>query len=500
MKKILLILFVLITANAQAQYLKRYGGTGWTNTLHGEWFYNAHPSFGASDSLKIVDYAELWRAINVGGGGSAAIGSVVTGATQGSILYAGTGGILQQSNSSLFYDSTNNRVGIGTNTPSSRLDLTTTAIGVTQNNAYGISLVNPDAAAAGAQQMSPGLRLRGNGWKTNATAASQTVDWLIDVLPVQGAASPTSTLQFKSSINGAAYTLPVSFSSAGGVSATSASITSNVVAGGILAISTGNLGFSGSSRFNAPSDGNLLMIGQSGSGFNMLSFGGTTASFFGIKRSGTTGQVRLANDSDWGGWETGTLTTHSTVTMNNNPAGAATDLILVKRTDSTVGTIAASTFALADLSNTTGVLGVANGGTGNSSFTAYGLIAAGTTSTGPLQQVSGTGTSEQILVSSGAGAIPSWQTSRIKGQTTWDPASIGANSSTSTTFAVTGAELGDPVVISKTSGSYSNGELYFAFVSSADNVTIRLQNTSGGTFDIAEATYNVIVLKYTIFP
>jgi hypothetical protein len=58
-----------------------------------------------------------------------------------------------------------------------------------------------------------------------------------------------------------------------------------------------------------------------------------------------------------------------------------------------------------------GTLAVGNGGTGLATTTAYGLIAAGTTATGNFQQVSGTGSSGQVLTSNGAGALPSWQTS-----------------------------------------------------------------------------------------
>lgn len=56
----------------------------------------------------------------------------------------------------------------------------------------------------------------------------------------------------------------------------------------------------------------------------------------------------------------------------------------------------------------TGTLNVAHGGTGDTSFTAYSVITGGTTSTAPLQNVSGVGTLNQILTSNGAGALPSW--------------------------------------------------------------------------------------------
>lgn len=55
-------------------------------------------------------------------------------------------------------------------------------------------------------------------------------------------------------------------------------------------------------------------------------------------------------------------------------------------------------------------LPVANGGTGDTSTVPYALLAGGTTSTGALQQISGLGTSGQVLTSNGTGALPTWQT------------------------------------------------------------------------------------------
>lgn len=69
------------------------------------------------------------------------------------------------------------------------------------------------------------------------------------------------------------------------------------------------------------------------------------------------------------------------------------------------------------LTNCTG-LPVAGGGTGDSSFTAYAIIAGGTTSTGALQNVSGVGTSGQVLTSNGASALPTWQAASGGGFTT----------------------------------------------------------------------------------
>mgnify|MGYP002713209083 CR=1 FL=1 len=95
-----------------------------------------------------------------------------------------------------------------------------------------------------------------------------------------------------------------------------------------------------------------------------------------------------------------------------NLAAAVTDETgsgaLVFATSPTLVTPNIGTPSAGTLTNCTG-LPVAGGGTGNSTFTAYSVICAGTTATGAFQNVSGVGTSGQVLTSNGAGALPSWQ-------------------------------------------------------------------------------------------
>jgi len=57
-----------------------------------------------------------------------------------------------------------------------------------------------------------------------------------------------------------------------------------------------------------------------------------------------------------------------------------------------------------------GTLAVDQGGTGATSQTAYAVLAGGTTSTGAYQSVASVGTSGQVLMSNGAGALPTFQT------------------------------------------------------------------------------------------
>lgn len=69
-----------------------------------------------------------------------------------------------------------------------------------------VQLSNPTAATAANQRYSPFLGFVGQGWKTNATAGSQSVEFLMGTVPIQGAANPTGQFQFYSNINAAGNT------------------------------------------------------------------------------------------------------------------------------------------------------------------------------------------------------------------------------------------------------------------------------------------------------
>ncbi|HBB49602.1 TPA: hypothetical protein DEQ22_01620 [Candidatus Nomurabacteria bacterium] len=122
-------------------------------------------------------------------------------------------------------------VGIGTTEPASKLDITTAGLATTQTTSSGLALVNTTAATAIAPvQISPAIRWSGFGWKTDATAASQAVDFRAFVTPVQGTSAPTGYLGFESSINGGAYSATPAFviTSAGNIGIGTAGPTTNL--------------------------------------------------------------------------------------------------------------------------------------------------------------------------------------------------------------------------------------------------------------------------------
>lgn len=78
-------------------------------------------------------------------------------------------------------------------------------IGTTFGGSY-LDLNNQTDAADGAQQYSPALILTGWGWKTNATAGSQLVQFGMATVPVQGSSAPIGYISFQNQINATGWT------------------------------------------------------------------------------------------------------------------------------------------------------------------------------------------------------------------------------------------------------------------------------------------------------
>lgn len=81
----------------------------------------------------------------------------------------------------------------------------------------------------------------------------------------------------------------------------------------------------------------------------------------------------------------------------------------------------------------------------------------------------------------------------LSGSTTWDIASLGTLANGSTALTVTGAAVGDLVVVSP--AMPATGVVVSGDVTSADTVTLRAHNTTSGSVDPASTTFRVRVIK-----
>lgn len=132
------------------------------------------------------------------------------------------------------------------------------------------------------------------------------------------------------------------------------------------------------------------------------------------------------------------------------------------------------------LTNCTG-LPVAGGGTGIATTTAYSVICAGTTATGPFQSLAALGASGTVLTSNGASALPSFQAA-AGGGLTWNTVS-----GTSQSAAVSNGYV-------NTSGSLCTITLPTTF---AVGATVAIQGAGTGLWKLAAGTATTIQFGQT---
>lgn len=111
------------------------------------------------------------------------------------------------------------------------LSVTLTGLGTTPSQ--GFTLANSTAATVGTPaQVSPSFILEGQGWKTDATAASQIVRFRQNVLPFQGTANPSATFRIQSEINNSGtFTDRLTLDSAGTLASTTFRLLGNTGSG-----------------------------------------------------------------------------------------------------------------------------------------------------------------------------------------------------------------------------------------------------------------------------
>ena len=94
--------------------------------------------------------------------------------TQGSVVFVGVDGVLTEDNANLFFDDTNNYLGIGTNTPSRRLDVNGTSIIRGE-----LKYVDADATKNSWEMFQAQVSTNDNTETTLTTIAVPTDKWLL---------------------------------------------------------------------------------------------------------------------------------------------------------------------------------------------------------------------------------------------------------------------------------------------------------------------------------
>jgi hypothetical protein len=135
---------------------------------------------------------------------SMAIGGSITSATAGSVLFAGTSGVLAQDNANFFWDDTNNRLGLGTATPSYTFDIPANNTSLIQHR---VGTFQVQSYALNNGFMSDNMYYNGTTWTRTTTGLGYGFQFYSGQLFLHGVASGTGSftqnIKFKFDYEGA---------------------------------------------------------------------------------------------------------------------------------------------------------------------------------------------------------------------------------------------------------------------------------------------------------
>jgi hypothetical protein len=87
-------------------------------------------------------------------------------------------------------------------------------------------------------------------------------------------------------------------------------------------------------------------------------------------------------------------------------------------------------------------------------------------------------------------------TTILKGSVAVNPASLADGAEADTSITITGAVVGDIVVLNPPTDALDAGIIVGqAHVSAADTVKVRIHNNSGGTVDVASGTWYYLLIR-----
>jgi hypothetical protein len=197
-------------------------------------------------------------------------------------------------------------------------------------------------------------------------------------------------------------------------------ITTGVWNGATIAVANGGTGDASLTAYallcgGATTTGAIQSIASVGTSGQVLTSNGASAlpTFQAPATAGTVTSVSVVSTNGFAG-AVATATTTPAITLTTTVTG------IIKGNGTAISAAASGTDYVipsgsitGTAANVTGTVVVANGGTGDTSLTAYTLLCGGTTSTAAIQSVASTGTTGQVLTSNGSSALPTFQTPAV---------------------------------------------------------------------------------------